>query len=77
MKSLRAMVLMVAVAALSFNATQALSQQEVDPDHYDQPVAAKPAAQAPVNKVSTGNRTRGHENLASKRSRQHHSHVTA
>jgi hypothetical protein len=77
MKSLRALVLMLAIAAVSFNATQAFSQQEVDPDHYDQPVAAKPAAKAPVNKVSTGNHARGHKNLASKRSRQRHSHVAA
>ena len=77
MKTLRAMVLMLAVAAVSFNATQAFSQQEVDPDHYDQPVAAKPAVKAPVQKVSASNHVKGNKTLASKRSKQHHTRATA
>lgn len=77
MKFLRTMVLMLAVTVVSFTATQVFAQQEVDPDHYDQPVAAKSAAKASAHKVPAGNHVRRHKNLASKRSRQHHSHVTA
>jgi len=40
MKSLRMLVLMVAVAAFSPFLMQAHAQQEVDPDHFDQPAAA-------------------------------------
>ena len=77
MKSVRAIVLMLAVAAVSFNATQAFSQQEVDPDHYDQPLAAKPAAKTPAHKVSAGNHVQGRTTLVSKRAKQHHTHATA
>ena len=77
MKFLRTMVLMLAVMVVSFSGTQVFAQQEVDPDHYDQPVAEKSAAKTPAHKVSAGNHARGHKKLASKRSRQHHSHVTA
>jgi hypothetical protein len=77
MKTLRMTVLMLAVAAVSFSTTQAFSQQEVDPDHYDQPLAAKPAAKAPAQKVSASNHAKGHATLASKRSKQHHTHATA
>ena len=73
MKSLRNLVLMLAVAAVSFSATQAFSQQEVDPDHYDQPIAAK----APVHKVASQRHAYGKSNVASKRAKQHHSRVTA
>ena len=77
MKSVRAMFLMLAVAAVSFNATQAFSQQEVDPDHYDQPLAAKPAAKAPENKVSANNHAKSRTKMASKRTKQHHARATA
>jgi len=77
MKSVRAIVLMLAVAAVSFNATQAFSQQEVDPDHYDQPLAAKPAVKAPAHKVSASNHARSNKTLASKRSKQRRTRATA
>jgi hypothetical protein len=70
------MILTLAVAAVSFNATQAFSQQEVDPDHYDQPVAAKPAVKAPVHKVAASNHAQG-RTVASKRAKQHHTRATA
>jgi hypothetical protein len=76
MKTLRMTVLMLAVAAVSFSSTQAFSQQEVDPDHYDQPVVAKPAVKAPVHKVAASN-TQGHTHLASKRTKQRHARATA
>ena len=73
MKSLRTMVLVLAVAAVSFSAKQAFSKQEVDPDHFDQPVAAKTATTA--HKASAPHHAHGRTSLASKRSKHHHSHV--
>jgi hypothetical protein len=40
MKSLRMLVLMFAVGAFSPFLMQAHAQQDVDPDHFDQPAAA-------------------------------------
>jgi hypothetical protein len=71
MKSLRTMVLVLAVAAVSFSAKQAFSQQEVDPDHFDQPVAAKRTPTA--HKASAHQRAHGRATLASKRSKHRHS----
>jgi len=67
---------MLAVAAVSFSTTQVFAQQEVDPDHYDQPLAAKPAAKAPARGV-TAHHANGKVNVASKRAKQHHSRATA
>jgi hypothetical protein len=77
MKSLRTMVLVLAVGVVSFSATQAFSQQEIDPDHYDQPLAAKPAAKAPAHKVTAQYHADGRTSLASKHTKQRHSHATA
>ncbi len=41
MKSLRMLVLMFAVGAFSPFLMQAHAQQEVDPDHFEQPAAAQ------------------------------------
>ena len=72
MKTLRTMALMLVVAAVCFSAKQSFAQQEVDPDHYDQPIAAKAAAKAPTHKVTTHAKA----NLASKPGKQHHSRAT-
>jgi hypothetical protein len=40
MKSLRIAALMFAVSAFALCSIPGYAQQEVDPDHYDQPVAA-------------------------------------
>ncbi len=77
MKSLRMIVLMLAVAAVPFSAKPAFSQQEIDPDHFDGPVAAKPAAKAPARKVTAHYQAEGKANPASKHAKQHHSHATA
>jgi hypothetical protein len=75
MKALRTMVLAFMVAGVSLTATQAFAQQEVDPDHYDQPVATKPAAKPTTQKAATHHHPQGKANLASKHSKQRHSHV--
>ena len=73
MKSLRTMALMLVVAAVSFSAKQSFAQQEVDPDHFDQPIAAK----APAHKVTAHHYAHSKTNLASKHGKQHRSHATA
>lgn len=72
MKALRTMTLMLAVAAISFSAKQAFSQQEIDPDHFDHPAPAKAAAPAPKASLQH-HRSHGHASLANNRSKQHHS----
>jgi len=67
---------MLAVA-VPFSATLAFCQQEVDPDHFDQPVAAKAAVKAPARKVTAQHHAQGAANLASKRTKQHRSHAAA
>ena len=47
MKSLRMLVLMLALGVLPAFLMQAYGQQEVDPDHFDQAPAAKPAVHTP------------------------------
>jgi hypothetical protein len=75
MKTLRSAILALMVAAVSFSATQAFAQQEVDPDHFDQPVAAKPAA--PSHKASVQHHANTRASVASKHSKQRHTHVAA
>jgi hypothetical protein len=64
MKSLRALVLMLAVGAFPGFLMQAHAQQEVDPDHFDQP-----SAQANVN----GSKAQNHHKATA--ANQHHSNV--
>jgi hypothetical protein len=76
MKSLRSMVLLVAVASVSFTAQQAFAQQEIDPDHFDQPVATKPVAKAPAHKATAQSHAQARTNIATKHAKQHHSQAT-
>jgi hypothetical protein len=62
MKSLRIAALILALGAFSISSLPANAQQEVDPDHYDQPSAA--STQAPA--------AQGHHKAAAS---QHHSNV--
>lgn len=71
------MILVLAVAAVSFSAKQAFSQQEIDPDHFDQPVAAKATASAPAHKITAQHHAHGRASAANKHSKQHHSQATA
>jgi hypothetical protein len=77
MKSLHKMILVLAVAALSLSAKQAFSQQEIDPDHFGQPIAAKAVAKAPARKVTVQNHAHGRASAANKHSKHHHSPATA
>ena len=43
MNFLRGTFLLLTITAVGLSASPSLAQQEVDPDHYDQPVARKPA----------------------------------
>jgi hypothetical protein len=71
MKFLRGMFLMLTIAAVSMTATSSFAQQEVDPDHYDQPIAAKSAVKAPVRKSTAQDRNSGKAKVASHRAKPH------
>ena len=64
MKSLRVLVLMVAVGAFSPFLMQAHAQQEVDPDHFDQAAAAK--AQSNHHATAANHQAQKHVKTASK-----------
>ena len=76
MKSLRTMVLMLAVAIVSFGALPAFSQQEVDPDHFDQPVVSKPVAKSAAHKASVRHNRQG-KTQASRAAKRHTTHPAA
>lgn len=76
MKSLRTMILMFAVAVVSFSALPAFSQQEVDPDHYDQPIASKPVAKSASHKT-VAQHAKHEKTQASHIAKQHNSRPAA
>jgi hypothetical protein len=47
----------------------AFAQQEVDPDHFDQPAATKPAVEAPVQSATAHKQVRGNTNAANRRAK--------
>jgi len=72
MKSLRMLVLMLAIGAFSPFLMQAHAQQEVDPDHFDQTPAAKAnvntlKAQTNHHAAAADHQARKHQRTASKR----------
>ena len=72
MKSLRMLMLMLAVGILPVILMQAHGQQEVDPDHFDQPPAAKAngytlKAQTNHHAAAADRKARKHVSTASKR----------
>ena len=69
MKSIRTMLLVFAVTVIPFTAQRALAQQDVNPDHYDYPTAAKPAATARSNKAAVHHQARSNANPASKQAK--------
>jgi len=84
MKSLRALVLMLAVGASPGFLMQAHAQQEVDPDHFDQPSAQANVqgskAQNHHKAAAVHNQHRSDVKLAGKHSAgksHHHAHVAA
>jgi hypothetical protein len=62
-------------AAAFFSTEQAFCQQEVAPDHFDQPAGVNPSAKSPSPKGKHNGR--GKTNMADKRSKKHHAHATA
>ena len=66
MKSIRTMLLVFAVTVIPFTAQRALAQQDVNPDHYDSPTPAKPAAMARSNQAAVHHQARSNANPASK-----------
>jgi len=73
MKYLRMVVFTLAIAAVSLGALPAFSQQEIDPEHFDEPIASKPAAKSADRKAPARHnkqRTR-HTSRAAKRHTTH------
>ena len=72
MKPIRMIVLALALGCLSVPAVPAVAQQEVDPEHFDQPAAAHVNAPAHTvhrhAKASAANPPRHHARVASKHS---------
>jgi len=62
--------------AVSFSAQQSFGQQEVDPDHFDQPAATK-VAKAPTHKNTASHVSHHKTQLANKHAKQHRAHPTA
>lgn len=58
MKSLKISALTLALATFSICWTPAAAQQEVNPDHYDQPTSAE--KQPPVSKRQAKQKRQGH-----------------
>jgi len=76
MKSLRIAALMLALGAFSICSLPAHAQQEVDPDHFEQPAAAHMNAQHSGQQA----KAQHHSNMkvASKHSHKaHHYHMSA
>ena len=70
MQSFRKAVLIFAMAGVSIGARCSFAQQEVAPDHYEQPVAAKSAAKAPEHKSTAVRTVHGKTHVASHRGKQ-------
>ncbi len=82
MKSLRMLVLMFAVGAFSPFLMQAHAQQEVDPDHFDQPAAAAQAKVSPSKAQASHHASANHQaakgvNTASKHNNKKSKHRQA
>jgi len=77
MKSLRMSTLVLALAAFSICSLPGYAQQEVDPDHYDQPAAASARGSAAQNHhKATAAQHHGNVKLASKHTHKAH-HASA
>ncbi len=75
MKSLRMLVLALAVGVFPVFSMQVQGQQEIDPDHFDQPPAAKAnvhsmKAQTNHHATAADHQARKHARAASKGTRQ-------
>ena len=72
MDLLREIALLLAVAVISLTGTLAHAQQEVDPDHFDHPVAQSQKA------VPAHHQKRAHSTVAKKATAKHRrSHASA
>lgn len=71
MTFLRAMFLLLTIAAVSLSSKPSFAQQEVDPDHFDQAVTSKQSVKAPIHKSTAQKQNHGKTNVASRRAKQH------
>jgi hypothetical protein len=76
MNFLRGTCLLLTITLVSL-AAPAFAQQEVDPDHFDQPSTAKTAVKAPVHSSTTHKQLRGKTSAANHRAKSQSSKRTA
>ena len=69
MQFLRKMALMFVMAGVSLGAQYSFAQQEIAPDHYDQPIPAKAAAKAPTHKSAAVHHPNGKSTTANHRAK--------
>ena len=68
MNFLRGTCLLLTLTLVSL-AAPAFAQQEVDPDHFDQPATAKAAVKAPVHTATVHKQFRGKTSAANHRAK--------
>ena len=68
MNFLRGTCLVLTITLVSL-AAPAFAQQEVDPDHFDQPASTKPVVKAPISKWTAQKRLHGKTNAANHRAK--------
>jgi hypothetical protein len=76
MNFLRGTCLLLTITLVSL-ASPVFAQQEVDPDHFDQPATSKPAVKAPINSSTAHKRVHGKTSAANHRAKAQSSKRTA
>jgi len=76
MNFLRGTCLLLTITLVSL-AAPAFAQQEVDPDHFDQPATAKAAVKAPVHSATAHKQVRGKTSAANHHAKSQSSKRTA
>jgi hypothetical protein len=71
------MFLLLTITAVGLSARPSFAQQEVDADHYDQPVAGTSAPQKAAPKATAQKSTRGKKTVAQQRTKQQSPKPTA
>ena len=76
MNFLRGTCLLLTISLVSLGAP-AFAQQEVDPDHFDQPSSAKATVKAPVHSATAHKQARGKTSAANHHAKSQSSKRTA
>ena len=77
MNFLRGMFLLLTITAVGLSARPGFAQQEVDPDHYDQPIATKQTTKTLSQKTTAQKQAHTKNTVAKNRLKQHSAKPTA